>query len=218
MRSSILLFFFIIGCTRERVNYSLFLQAEVDFEKADSLQEQGQYLKAIQFFQAADRSIDNFSAPYRIAECRMHFGDERAALEMARISVTRGFPLDRFDQPLFRPIFHQIAESFHEDSLTYASRIDTALRGRLGRMISRDQEVRNLGGYTGDDMQAIDKANIDELKAISEKYDWPGRKLLGYGRIPEPSTVVLHATEATRAAGPKARQVTDAGGRKATNG
>ncbi len=196
MRSSILLFFFIVGCTRETVDYSLFLEAEVNFEKADSLQKQGQYLNAIQFFQAADRSIDNFSAPYHIAECIMHLGDERVALEMARISVTRGFPLDRFDQPLFRPIFQQIAESFSEDSLKYASNLDTALRGRLDRMISRDQEVRNLGGYTSDDMQAIDKANIDELKAICEKYGWPGRKFLGYGRIPEPSTVVLHATEA----------------------
>lgn len=163
--------------------------------EGDRLKELSKYHEAINYYKDADNSIDNFSTPKKMAECYILLGEKREALKMLSIAFNRGFPITSIDNDLFNPIWKEVEAAYKEGYTKYCLAVDTLLKKKLETMIQLDQTNRSQYESYRQQFIKIDSINITELRKICAKKGWPGRKLLGYGVIPDPSILVIHSSE-----------------------
>lgn len=187
-------FLVFVSCQSKQLEYSDFLECEEAYQWALYLKSQSNYKDAIVQFELADKSINNFPASKEMAECYMHLGETNKALDLATIAFQRGFPVTSFDEHLFATVWSELEREFKVNSTSYYQTVDTLLRNELSQMIMNDQKIR-LNPQSIEKMMEIDLYNINRLKEICRSKGWPGRRLLGYGRIPDPSILVIHASE-----------------------
>ena len=191
----LLLLLLIFGCSKPQIEYNDFLQYRKDYDEGQSSKEQFRYEDAINYLKNSDNSIDNFPAPKLMAECHMLLKNKDEALKMLSLAFKRGFPITSIDKKLFNPIWSDVKEAYGRESSEYHMTVDTVLRNKLNNMILLDQTNRWEYESHRQEFIKIDSININELRKICIEKGWPGRKILGYGRIPDPSILVIHSNE-----------------------
>ncbi len=195
VRFIIILALLLCSCSQSSVEYVDFLKYRSSYTEGERLKEQSNYHEAINHYKDSDNSIDNFSAPKKMAECYMLLGEKKEALKMLSLAFRRGFPITSIDSELFKPIWQEVEEAYEEGSFKYYDAVDTLLKKKLEEMIRLDQTNRAQYESFRQEFGKIDSANIAELSEICAEKGWPGRKLLGYGNIPDPSILVIHSSE-----------------------
>jgi tetratricopeptide (TPR) repeat protein len=191
--------------------YNDFLEARKFYDSGNVLLGQQHYRKALRLFQkATDDPDQKLSAHNGAAICYMKLGDEEKALMEIEEAFRHGYLLRYLlqDRPL-QPIRQKMEQRFKILRPQYLATIDTVLREEIQRMVENDQTIRyTLQQADGEEkdslsreMRKIDSLNISRLKAIEQKYGWPGFTLIG-NRQTYPTDVdadvallVTHASE-----------------------
>lgn len=189
------LILFACSCSEQQIKYKDFLALRDAYNDGLSLKESSKFKEAIDKFLIADRSIENFPASYQMAECYQSLNKKKDATEMLRISFARGFPIERIDKEKFKDIWSEVENAYAIESTRYYERVDTILKKELDSMVTSDQVVRYSKTALNVSANVIDSLNILRLREICDRHGWPGRKILGYGPIPDPSILVIHASE-----------------------
>jgi tetratricopeptide (TPR) repeat protein len=196
IRFLLLIFCFSFSChSIKQFDYSNFLELEKVYNRGKVLKEQKKYEEALKEFAVAEKSINNYSVVWRMADCYMYLNKSSEALKMLGLAFKRGVPISRIDKELFAPIWPEVEKAYAKECLNYYASIDTVLRNKLASMENLDQKGRREYSSHVKEFKRIDSINIKELKEICVEKGWPGKKQLGFGIIPDPATLVIHSDE-----------------------
>lgn len=134
-----------------------------------------------------------------VAECLAYLDQCDSAMIYAQYAFEKGLPWKNVDTLLFD--VHQLRDIYKSARATYFSRVDTALVAELEEMVRKDQKYRLTPDYIYNDslvrLQApLDSANRRRFDEITNSKGWPGKRLLGYGILPNIKIVAMHSDHA----------------------